>query len=281
MACAQPPAPAESLLIGPGDSLHIQVYDTPQLEQHPLVNDAGNAPLLFVGEIALLGMTPAQAAEAISARMIAGGLMRHPQVSVTIEHYATQDVSLLGQVAKPGNYPLSTPRSIFDVLSMAGGLTALADRNVIIRRHGSQPTTKTFFVANSADNQIVDDIKVYPGDTIVVAKLSFIYILGDVARPGGYPLASNDQPLTLLQLLANAGSANKTAVLSSAKLLRKSTTGYKVMPVDVARLEEGKLPDFSLEADDVLFIPFSYGKNFLLNGSAVAASVATAAVFVP
>ncbi len=276
-----PSVPNESLLIGSGDLLHIEVYDTPQLDQHPRVDDAGNVPVLFVGSIALRGDTPAQAAAAVTARMIAAGVMHHPQVTVTVEQYATQDVSVIGQVDKPGNYPLHTPRSILEVLSMAGGLAPLADRTVLVRRHAGAVRQETYYVANAPDKHDVSDVKIYPGDTIVVSKMDFVYVLGDVARPGGYPVSENDSPATVLKTLAEAGSLNKTAVWSGTRLLRRKNGNYAVVPVDIASIREGKTPDVQLEANDVLFIPFSYTKNFFLNGSAIAASVATAAVFVP
>lgn len=277
---ATPSSQYQSLVIGPGDLLHIQVYDTPQLEQHPRVDDAGEVPLLFLGNIVVLGDTPSQAAIAIQDRMVSGGLMRHPQVSVTVDQYATQDVSIIGQVNKPGNYSIETPRSIWEVLSMAGGLTALADRSVQVRRRDPHAKPVSYFVSNSPDKDRDTSPKIFPGDTIIVSKVELVYVLGDVARPGGYPMTSNDSPVTLLQTLAESGSANKTASLAGTKLLRKTQGTYSVVPVDISAMQRGKAPDIVLQCDDVLFIPFSYMKNFLLNGSAVAASVATAAVWI-
>src|ERR1700733_4581954 len=72
---------AESLVIGPGDQLHIQVFETPDLEQHPRVTDAGDAPLMLVGDVRVLGLTPAQASAMIEQDLINGKFMRHPQVT--------------------------------------------------------------------------------------------------------------------------------------------------------------------------------------------------------
>ena len=281
IAAAQSSPHTESLLIGPGDMLHVQVYDTPQFEQHPRVNDSGTVPLLFLGDVQVAGETPAQAANTISAKLISGGLMLHPQVSVLIEQFATQDVSILGQVNKPGSYPIGTARSIFAVLSAAGGLDSTADRHIIVRRRGSVGSQETFFVANTPDGGIANDLEIYPGDTIIVPKVSFVYVLGDVARPGGYALTSNDANITILAALAEAGSTNRTAVLSNARLLRKSNTGYSVASVNIGAIQVGKSQDIALQPNDILFIPFSYSKNFLLNAAALATSASTAALFIP
>jgi polysaccharide biosynthesis/export protein len=270
----------ESLVIGPGDLLRIQVYDTPELEQHPRVDDAGNAPLLFAGNVAVAGKTPAQAASLIAAAMVEAQLMRHPQISVTIEQYAKQAVSVLGEVNKPGNYAISTPRSVLDVLSMAGGLNQLADRHIVIRRQKTPEQQEIYFAASDARANIQTDVKIYPGDTMLISKTHFVYVLGDVARPGGYPMSTSDTPMTLLETLSQAGSPNRTAVLSGAKLIRKRPGGAQQTKLDISEIENGKQADFAMEADDVIFVPFSYAKNFVLTGSSVAASVASAALYV-
>lgn len=273
-------AQQESLMIGPGDLLRVQVYDTPELDQHPRVDDAGNARLLFAGDILVAGKTPAQAADAIASALVAKQLMRHPQVSVTVEQYATQDVSVLGEVNKPGNYALSTPRSVLDVLSMAGGLNPLADRHIVIRHHNSPGQQEVYFAASDARKNVEADVKVYPGDLVLISRSHFVYVLGDVARPGGYPMSTTDVPMTLLETLSEAGSANRTAVLSNVTLIRKASGGTQESRLDIAAIEKGKQPDFAVEPDDVIFIPFSYAKNFVLTGSSVAASVASAALYV-
>ena len=101
-------ATPESLLIGPGDTLHVLVLDTPEFEQHPRVTDAGEIPLIGVGNLSVVGLTPAAAALKIRERLINMHYMNHPDVTVTIEQYATQLVSVLGQVKTPGAYSIST-----------------------------------------------------------------------------------------------------------------------------------------------------------------------------
>ena len=115
-------AASESLLIGPGDQLHIQVADTPEMDQHPRVTDAGEVPIEGVGNVQVAGLTPAAAAVVLQNRLIAAHYMRHPIVLVTIEQFATQTVSVLGEVKAPGAYTIATPRSILNVLALAGGL---------------------------------------------------------------------------------------------------------------------------------------------------------------
>jgi polysaccharide export outer membrane protein len=261
--------------------LRIQVCDTPQLEQHPHVNDAGDIPLLFVGSVHVAGTTATQAATRVEAAMMAGGLMFHPQVTVAIEQYATQVITVLGEVNKPGPYTMQTPVSILSIVSMAGGLTNAASRNILVRRHGDRHMQVSFNLANEPSSDFVSDLTVYPGDTVIVPRVRLVYVLGDVGRPGGYPVANGDSPATLLSLFALAGAPNKSAVLSAVKLLRKTNVGYTVLPADLGRIERGKSPDITLQADDIVYIPFSYSKNFAINAAALATSATTAAVLLP
>jgi len=277
--CAPATAQNDSLLIGPGDLLQMDVMNTPEMEQQARVTDAGMIPLAYIGNVHVAGDTPAQAAASIQAVLIQKRVMLHPQVTIRVEEYATQDVSILGQVRSPGTYPVTTPQSILKVLSLAGGLTDVADRHITIkdRETGSD---LTYYVANDAKEALSDVAIVHPGDTVLVPRAPTIYILGDVSRPGGYCIATNDSQLTVLQAIAMAGSTNKTSVPRHVRLIRTTSKGTVDLRVRLDRIEKGKQPDITLQANDVLYIPFSWMKNTAMTGSSIAASTAGAAVYV-
>jgi polysaccharide export outer membrane protein len=248
------------------------------MEQQARVTDDGKVPLAYIGDVAVEGKTPAAAADAVRAMLISKNIMRNPQVTVRVEEYATQDVSVLGQVHTPGSYPLSTPQPVLRVLSLAGGVTDTADREVAIRRHGSGEEV-TFNLSNNARSMLDNMVMVNPGDIVVVPKAPIIYIMGDVGRPGGYAMPSNDSHLTMLQAIARAGSPNKTAIPSKVRLIRNTQQGQKEMQVHVDAMEKGKIPDMPLEPNDIIFVPFSWMKNMAMSSSSIAASTAGAAVY--
>jgi polysaccharide biosynthesis/export protein len=272
-------AQSESLLIGPGDLVQLDVIDTPELEQQVRVSDAGTVTLAFLGELKIAGQTPSAAAETIAHQLVEKRVMKSPQVTLRIMEYATQEVSILGQVRNPGAYAVSTPQPILKVLALAGGLTDIADRNVTIKRHETAATVN-YYLANKASEALSDGILVYPGDIVVVPKAAFIYVMGDVARPGGYAISTNDSHVTVLQAVAMAGSANKTAIQSHVRLIRKTANGTGETAIRLDAIEKGKQPDVALEADDVLYVPFSWVKNAAVNASTIAASTSSAAIYV-
>jgi polysaccharide export outer membrane protein len=268
----------ESLLIGPGDLIQVDVLDTPEMEQQVRVTDGGSAPLAYVGNVQVGGKTPAAAADAIRLLLISKNVMKHPQVTVRVQEYSTQDVSVLGQVRTPGAYPLTTPQPVLRVLSLAGGVTEIADRQVTVKRHGSSEQL-TYTLSNDPQKMSTDMVMVNPGDIVMVPKSAIIYIMGDVGRPGGYAMSSNDSHLTLLQAIARAGSANKTSKQSKVRLIRVTEQGKQEIPIHLDAMEKGKIPDMDLQANDIIFVPFSWMKNMAMSSSQIAASTANAAIF--
>lgn len=272
-------AQSESLLIGPGDLLLVDVMDTPEMEQQVRVSDAGAVTLAYLGSVHVSGTTPAQASEAIQALFVEKNVMRHPQVTVRVQEYATQDVSVIGQVKSPGTYAITTPQTILKILSLAGGLADAADRHITIKRR-SDKSEISYYMANNAGDALTEMPLVHPGDTVLVPRAPTVYIMGDVSRPGGYAIATNDSHLSAMQAIAMAGSANKTSVQSRVRLIRTTPQGTVEIPVHLDAISKGKQKDIALQANDVLYVPFSWMKNTALSGSNIAASTASAAIYV-
>jgi polysaccharide export outer membrane protein len=272
-------AQQESLLIGRGDLLHIQVFDTPEMEQHPRVTDSGTVPLMFVGDVKVAGMTPADAAHVIEDALKAKQYMVRPAVTVTVDQYATQNIYVMGQVTNPGSYPTTTALSVIDALALAGGVTDLADRHMTIQRHSDTSQKINYYLSNQSDEALNQAELVYPGDTLLVPRVGVVYVLGDVGHPGGYPISTNDSQMTVLQALAMAGSLNKTSKLSKVRLIRRTAQGTTDVPLELAEIQKGKLQDVPMRPDDMLFVPFSWMKNVAISSSGIAQYAAGAAIY--
>jgi polysaccharide export outer membrane protein len=269
----------ESVLIGAGDLLIVKVFDTPELDEIDVrVTDAGELPLIMGGSVHVAELTPNDAAHAVEEALRRARLMQNPRVLVTIAENATHSVSVLGEVRTPGAYDIQTPRSVLDVLTLAGGLTDSADRKVLIQRHGTGEKVP-YFLSNSPDVAMNTSVAVNPGDTVLVPKAGIVYVLGDVGRAGGYTMTNNDAQLSVLQLIARAGGTNRSAVPSHARLIRKSGGSYVETPLPLSAMQKGKHQDLQLQADDIIYVPFSYLRNFAVQGATIAASATSAAVY--
>jgi polysaccharide export outer membrane protein len=284
----------ESLLIGPGDLVHVVYFDAGELNQQSRVTDAGDFPLLMGGNIRIAGLTPEQAAAKIANFMSSSHYLVNPRVAVTVDSYATQSVSILGAVHLPGAYPIATGKTISEVLALAGGLLPDADRTVVVQRRVTGELL-TFYTANSplttpdssapgvkraGTTLLSRDVMVFPGDTVRVAHAELVYVLGDVGRPGGFPIVNNDAPLTVLQLISLAGATNKTASPARARLIRKLPDGkYEDIHLPLSAMQKGKQADRSLQAGDIIYVPFSYLKNALLGIGGIASAAGSATIY--
>jgi polysaccharide export outer membrane protein len=270
--------PRESLLIGPGDLLRVTVLGESDLSQKVRVRDSGKVALPLIGDVELRGLSTSEASAVIARKYIDAQLLRHPEVSVFIEEYATQTVSVLGQVVKPGSVSISTARTLVDVLAMAGGLTELADRHITVERAGAARGVIEVFLSNRAEDALNADIEIFPGDKILVPKAGVVYVLGDVGRPGGYVMQNNSR-LTVLEAIAMAAGVNKTASEGHARLLHNSNGQFRERDLPLKEIEQGKAPDELLQADDVLYIPFSLGKNLIMATNSIVASTSSALIY--
>jgi polysaccharide export outer membrane protein len=272
-------AQTESLTIGPGDMLHVKVLEAPELEQSARVTDAGTLTLILGGSVQVAGLTPPEAAAAVTKTLVEGHYLLTPHVSVIMEQTATQNVTIMGQVRSPGSYPIGTPRPILDVLALAGGLTDLANRTVTIQRHASKERLQ-FVVSNSASNALDGSVAVLPGDTVIVPKADVVYILGDVGRPGGIAMTTNDSKLSAVQAISLAGGTPPNAVPSHARLIRKQADGTHVeLPLQLSAMQKGKEPDVALQADDIVYVPFSYARNMAVGAGTLVGATSSAAIY--
>jgi polysaccharide export outer membrane protein len=269
----------ESLTIGPGDLLHVKVLESGELEQSARVTDNGMLPLILGGNVQVAGLTPSDAALVIGRVLVSGHYILTPHVSVTLEQAATQTVTIMGQVHAPGNYAINTPRPVLDVLALAGGLTDLADRKITIQRHGTGERVE-YDDANSAKTALDATVTIFPGDTIVVAKADVVYILGDVNRPGGIAMVTNDSKLSAVQAISLAGGTPPNAVPSHARLIRKQPDGSRVeIPLQLSAMQKGKEPDMPLQADDIVYVPFSYVRNMAVGAGSLVGATTSAAIY--
>ncbi|HTW48182.1 MAG TPA: polysaccharide biosynthesis/export family protein [Acidobacteriaceae bacterium] len=275
------PAASESLLIGHGDLLRISVLRESELDQHVRVLDSGEIALTLIGKVPVNGLTPAQAAARIADKYRDGKFLLHPEVSVFVEEYATETVTILGQVAHPGTVRLTAPRSLIDVLSLAGGLTESADRHIVIERkaQGAEPEQRIrVFLPNRADDTLNANVFVRPGDAVIVPKAGIVYVLGDVAHPGGYVM-QNDSQLTVLQAIALAAGASKTASEKHIRLVRNVDGITQSLDLPLRDMERGREPDVPLQANDILYVPFSMAKNLSMGLANITAAAGSALIY--
>jgi polysaccharide biosynthesis/export protein len=249
-----------AITIGPGDLFDLTVFDVPELVLKVRVDSSGGVSLPLLGDVRLAGMTVRDSQRLIARELVARQLVKDPQVSLFIEEFATQGVTVYGEVNTPGVYPMMGPHRLYDAISLAGGLTMKAGRTVTILHVGKRDHPEVITLSNG-DSIGRADVRVYPGDTIIVSKAGMVYVLGEVNKPGAFVMENNTS-MSLLKATALAGGTTKVASLKHALILKDSPQGPVQTEVSLDKISHGKASDLQLHAEDILFVPLSNVKNY-------------------
>lgn len=243
--------------IQPGETLDIAEYHTPEFHSQVRVSANGTVTLPMIGEIKLIGLDEQAAAAAIAAALLDKGMLLHPQVTVLVTTFVGQDVTILGEVTRPGVYPYGPHHSLLDLISAASGLSPSAGGlvNITHRDDPSAPQMVTLdFGQSSAGPQQNPDLR--PGDTVQVSRAGLVYVIGAVNRPGGFTLDPT-HTTTALQALSLAWGPSQTASLPKAMLIHARDDGRTVTTLNIKRMLRGQDPDIPVSERDILFVPDS------------------------
>ena len=252
------PAQSSEVHVGAGDLVELSVYNVPELSTKARVGGNGDIYLPLVDYVHIGGLSLQEAQTVIEKRYADGGFLKDPHVSLLVDE-GTQGVSVLGEVSKPGIYPVFGQPRLLDLISAAGGFSDKAGRVVTIshRDQPDQPVTVTL-PRNPADKS-EGNIQVYAGDTIAVHRADIVYVVGEVARPSG--LLMDTGSLSVMQAIALTGGVNRTAKLDGARIIRKTPDGGMTeTPIQLKKILAAKAPDLPMQADDILFVPTSTAK---------------------
>jgi polysaccharide export outer membrane protein len=260
--------------LGPGDLVEISVYNIPELTTKARVSGSGELYLPLVDYVHVADLTQEEAQAIIEKRLSDGAFVNNPHVSVFIAENASGAVTLLGEVARPGAYPIIGDRLLYDIFSAAGGLAEKAGKTVTITHRGDPEHPLTVQLADNLAQTPAANVPIRQGDTIVVQRAGVVYVVGDVARPSGFLMDKDN--LTVLRAIALAGGTTRTAKLSGAKLLRKTPEGVQQTTIALNKILQAKAPDIPMKADDVLFVPSSARKVAAYRGTEAIMQSATA-----
>ncbi len=233
----------------------------------------GQVTLPFIGEVKVAGLSLGDAETVIAKRLKEQGVFRDPQVTIMQKEYGGQDVTVLGEVQKPGLYPFIGKRTLFDAMSAAGGITAKAGNTAVVTHRDRPQEPETILLAYDANGLPKSNIPVSPGDTVVISKAGIVYVVGDVRVPTGVLLENPN--LTVLKAIAMAQGVNPTASENKSRIIRNTPQGQQEIPVELKKILSAKAPDLPLQPDDVLFIPSSAAKSAFRRGAEAMVQAAT------
>jgi polysaccharide export outer membrane protein len=211
----------------------VTVYGHEDLSQTIVIQPDGSFVFPLLGTIQVVRATPSELAGHL-AKMLGKGLIRDPQVSVVVQDFKSQVVFAVGEVTKPGSYPLAGDTTVVEILARAGPLSANAGSEVVVVRPKGKvdrPLLPNDVGGYEAEVLRVDmrevraghlekNLKLRANDTVFVPEASRIFVSGEVRNPGAFPFAPG---LTIRQAIALAGGFTADASTKNARVVRPSS----------------------------------------------------------
>jgi polysaccharide export outer membrane protein len=220
--------------LGPGDAVHVTVFQQPDLTTDARINEAGAIAMPLVGTVKLSGQSTSEAASTIADALKEGKYLKQPQVAVALTTVRSRQVSMLGLILHPGRYPLEEQHSrLPDLIAAAGGIAAGGSEEVVVIRDGKQQRI----------NALAKDFELKGGDTVYIDRAPVFYIYGEVMHSGAYPVKAG---MTVMQAISIGGGITPRGSENRVKLRR-------VAPDGKTREYDANLVD-QIKADDVIFV---------------------------
>jgi len=244
-------AQTRDFLLGPGDLISIKVFQNPDLSGEVRISETGTIAFPLVGDLKVSGLTTNDVGALISKRLQDGNFVKQPSVTVGIAQFRSLQVSVLGQVTRPGKYPLEQSLNrVSEIVALAGGVTAAgADTLWLIRQDGGKERKIEIDLPGLMQaGDPSKDIAVKNGDTVFVPRAPVFYIYGEAQRTGQYRI---ERGMNVTQALAVGGGPTTRGTDKGVRLSRRDANGN--LATREANPNEPILPDDILQVRERLF----------------------------
>ncbi|WP_034291959.1 SLBB domain-containing protein [Herbaspirillum sp. RV1423] len=253
---ALPSSAVTNTRVGSGDVLRVTVFGQPDLSAEVGVNDKGILTLPLIGGIEVNGLTTSEISAKVADGLRKGQYLKNPEVSVEVVQLRSQMVSVLGEVSRPGRYPIPGHLSVLELLATAGGLTPQADQTVTLLRRktdksnsGESDTRIPIMLGETgATERTPLDVELNVGDVVYVNKKKVFYIHGEVNRPGSYPM---EQDMNVMRAIALGGGMTQRA--SQRRIYINREVPEKGVQEMKAKLADPVLPGDVVYVNESLF----------------------------
>lgn len=252
--------------IGANDLVAISVYDAPELTRTVRVDADGFVRLpMLKRRLKAEGLMPAELENAIAKALQAAQLIVDPFVTVTVAEYNSRPISVMGAVRRPLTFQAAGPVTLLDALARAEGLTQEAGPEILLSKpqRGESGEVKTLVkritvraLIDSADPEV--NVALTGGEEIRVPESGKIFVVGNVKKPGSYPVDDNGE-MTLLKALARAEGLSPYAGRQAYIYRREGAGPRNEIRVELKQVMQRKIADIPLAATDVLYVPDNQG----------------------
>ncbi len=257
--------------IGPDDLIGVAVYDSPELTRNVRVSQDGSVRLPLVKQrIRIAGLWPAEVEEAIAAALKSEQVMVDPVVTVTVAEYRSRPIKVVGAVKRPVTFQAAGEVTLLDAISRAEGLSDDAGPEILVSKIQPGVDGKPASIVQRIPVKALIDaadaesnLRLEGGEEIRVPDAGRIYVVGNVKKPGAFPIKDSAETSIMRLLALSEGLLPYSA--KQAFIYRKEASGSKnEIPIDLERIIQRKAPDVTLIANDVLYIPDRTGRKSVM-----------------
>lgn len=239
----RPAPPTRVALLGPGDSVTVQVYGQPDMTSTVLVGNDGTIHIPLAGSVQVAGVTPIEAGERVAKALRDGGYFVNPQVTLTLNNSRSERVTVLGEVTRPGSYAIDPATTIIDLIAAAGGLTPNGGDSGVVRRREPDGHLASYTVdlKSPVSGHEMPSQRLESGDELYVPAAEHVYVYGEVATPNMYKI---EPGMTVMQAIVRAGGITPRGSEHRVEIKRMGKDGQYVV-------SKAKLNDL-VQSDDVI-----------------------------
>jgi len=247
--------------LGPDDVLSIEAAQVEELHGLRIrVGGSGRVALPLLGTVSLAGLTLSEAEAELNQRL--RRYMHNPQVTLFVDDYRSQEITVTGAVSNPGIYPVQRPRSLFELLSLAGGLTRDAGHTINARVHMPDPDNGQLI----PQSLIIDlrellqegeaqHLVLSGGDSIFVPEAGVFFVEGAVSKPGAYSVRGD---MNLLKAIAMAGGTDWAAIDNDIRIVRRTNAQEpEVISLDLRAIRDQQADDVPVLDGDIIVVSAS------------------------
>jgi polysaccharide export outer membrane protein len=255
--------------IGANDLVAVSVYDAPEFTRTVRIGADGSLRLpMLKRPIEAGGKLPSELESAIAAALSGEQILVDPVVTVTVVEYASRPISVTGAVRTPTTFQALGRVTLLEAVTRAGGLSPDAGSQILVTAPEAGPDGTPLTVTRRiATRDLIDaadpgvNLALHGGEEIRVPEAGKVFVVGNVKKPGAYPVEDNTDS-SVLKMLAMAEGLAPYASKKAYIIRRDDRTGAKKeIPIELGRILARKSPDVPLAAQDVLYIPDNTGRR--------------------
>lgn len=210
-------------VLGAGDVVRITVFQSPDLTLEARIAESGVISYPLVGTIKLGGLPVSEAEKRIADGLKSGNFLKLPQVSILVLQIRGNQASVLGQVLRPGRFPLEQANMrLSDLLALAGGIAPSGNELVTLSGLRAGKAVRVQIDFPTIFSGTTDDMIVQNGDVVYVDRMPMVYIYGEVQRPGAFRI---ERGMTMMQALATAGGVTQRGTEKGIRIHRRGPDG--------------------------------------------------------